>query len=50
MLVRSNESKEKSKKYKKLWIKIRDLIGLITKNIDDYDETFNLDDKLPLNK
>ena len=50
MLVRSNESKEKSKKYKNLWIKIRDLIGLITKNIDDYDETFNSDDKLPLNK
>ena len=49
-LVCSNESKEKSKKYKKLWIKIRGLIGLITKNLDDFDEKFNSDDKLPLNK
>ena len=55
MLVPLNESKEKIKKYKKLWIKIRDLIRSITKNSDDYDENymkikFNADDELPLNK
>ena len=38
-----------------MWSKIRDLIGSITKNSDDYDESymkikFNSDDKLPLNK
>ena len=36
-------------------MKIRDLIGSITKDSDDYDETYlkikiNLDDELPLNK
>ena len=55
MLVPLNESKEKIEKYKKLWIKIRDLIRSITKNSDDYDENymkikFNADDELPLNK
>ena len=54
-LVPTNESKEKNKKYEKLWIKIRDLIRSITKNSDDYDEKymkikFNSDDELPLNK
>ena len=54
-LVPPNESKEKIKKYGELWIKIKDLIRLITKNLDDYDEKymkikFNSDDKLPLNK
>ena len=29
-LVPTNESKEKIKKYEELWIKIGDLIGLIT--------------------
>ena len=54
-LVPTNESKEKIKKYKELWIKIRDLIRSITKNLDDYDKNhmkieFNWDDGLPLNK
>ena len=54
-LVPTNESKEKIKDYKELWSKIRDLIRLITKNSDDYNEKqmklkFNSDDKLPLNK
>ena len=54
-LVPTNESKEKNKKYEKLWIKIRDLIRSITKNSDDYDENymkikFNSDDELSLNK
>ena len=54
-LVPTNESKkEKEKKYEKLWTKIRDLIRLITKNSDNFDEkyikiNFNSDDKLPLN-
>ena len=30
-LVPTNERKEKTKKYEELWIKIRDLIRLITK-------------------
>ena len=43
------------KKYEELWSKIRDLIGSITKDSDDYNENYmkikcNLDDKLPLNK
>ena len=54
-LVPTNESKEKAKKYEELWIKIRDLIRSITKNLDDYDEKymkikFDSDDNLPLNK
>ena len=32
-LVPTNESKEKIKKYDELWIKFRDLIRLITKNL-----------------
>ena len=28
--------KAKKKKYEELWIKIRDLIGSITENLDDY--------------
>ena len=56
MLVPTNESKEKIKKYEELWIKIRvDLISWITKNADDCDENymkikFTSDEKLPLNK
>ena len=55
MLVPTNENKEKIKNYEEVWSKIRDLIRLITKNTDDYDEKcmkikFNSDDKLPLNK
>ena len=54
-LIPTNESKEKIKKYEELWIKIRDLIRSITKNLDDYDEKymkikFDSDDNLPLNK
>ena len=54
-LVPTNESKEMKKKYEELWSKIRDLIGSITKDSDDYNENYmkikcNLDDKLPLNK
>ena len=47
--------KRKIKKYKELFIKIRDLIRSITKNSDNYDEKymkikFNSDDELSLNK
>ena len=49
MLFHTKDSKEKFKKYEELWIKIRDLIRSITKNVDDYDEKcmkikFNSDD------
>ena len=52
-LVPTNKSKEKIKKYEELWSKIKDLIRLITKNSDDYDEKhmktkFNSYDELPL--
>ena len=55
MLVPTNESKEKIKKYEELWSKTRDLIRSVTKNADDYDEKymkikFNSDDELPLNR
>ena len=33
-------SKEKIKKYKEAWIKIRDLIRSVTRNSDDYDEKY----------
>ena len=54
-LVPTNKSKEKIKKYEELWIKIRELIRSITKNLDDYDEKhmeikFDSDDNLSLNK
>ena len=54
-LVPTDESKEKIKKYKEMWIKIRDLIRSMTKISDDYDEKymiikFNSDEKLPPNK
>ena len=53
-LVPANESIEKINKYEELWSKVRDLIMSITKNSDEYEETymkrkFNSDDKLPLN-
>ena len=46
--------KSKQKKYEDLWFKIRNLIRLITKISDDFDEKymkikFNSDDELPLN-
>ena len=48
-------SKEKIKKYKEAWIKIRDLIRSVTKNSDDYDEKcmkikFNSGEELPRHK
>ena len=54
-LIPTNQSKEKIKNYEEMWIKIRDLIRSITKNLDDYDEKymkikFDSDDNLPLNK
>ena len=54
-LIPTNQSKEKIKNYEELWIKIRDLIRSITKNLDDYDEKyikikFDSADELPLNK
>ena len=52
-LVPTDESKEKIKKYEELWIKIRDLIRLITKKLDDYDEKYmkiKFNGKLTLNK
>ena len=39
-LVATNESKEEMKKYGDLWIKIRYLVRLITKELDDYSETY----------
>ena len=36
----ANESKEKIKKCKELWIKIRDLIRPITKKLDDDDKKY----------
>ena len=55
MLVSTNESKDRIKKYDKLWIKIRDSIRLVTKKSDDYDDNqikIKLDshDELPPNK
>ena len=43
------------KEYEEFWSKIGDLIRLITKSTDDYDEKymkikFNSDNELPLNK
>ena len=40
ILVPTNESKEKIKKYEEPWIKIRDLISSITKKFDNYDEKY----------
>ena len=55
MLVPTNESEDKIKKYEELWIKNRDLIRPVTKKLDDYDEKymkikFETNDNLPLNK
>ena len=54
-LIPTYENKEKIKKYKELWSKIKDLIRSITKNSDDYDEKYmkmksDSDEDLPLNK
>ena len=55
MLVATNGSKEKFKKYEEIWSKVRGLIRSITKDADDYDKKymkikFNSDDELPVNK
>ena len=49
------KAKKKYKKSEELWCKIRELIRLITKNSDNYDEKymkikFNSDVHVPLNK
>ena len=54
-LFATNDSKDGIKKYEELWIKITDLITLVTKKADDYDEKFikiklDSDDTSPLNK
>ena len=54
-LVADNDIKEEIRKYKKLWIEIRDLTRSVTKNSDDYDEKymkikFNSHNELPPNK
>ena len=54
-LAPTNESKEKIKEYEEVWIKVRDLIRSIIKNLDDLDEKyekikFNSDEKLPQKK
>ena len=40
MLIPTNESKEKIKKYEELWSKFRDLIRSVTKTSDDHDEKY----------
>ena len=40
MLVSTNNSKEKTRKYEELWSKIRDLIRSMTKNSHDYYEKY----------
>ena len=54
-LFATNDSKDRIKNYEELWIKITDLITLVTKKADDYDEKFikiklDSDDILSLNK
>ena len=49
------KANKQKKKYEELWIKIRDLIRLITKSSDDHDQKYmkiksNSDDTLSLNK
>ena len=56
MKVKKNESKEKIKKYEEPWIKIRDSIRSITKNLNNYEKYMKIkfdsdgDYNLPLNK
>ena len=54
-LVADNDIKEEIRKYKELWIEIRDLTRSVTKNSDVFDEKymkikFNSHNELPLNK
>ena len=39
-VVLTYESKEKIERYEELWSKIRDLLRLITKSLDDYDQKY----------
>ena len=39
-VVPTTESKDKTKKYEELWIKIRVLIISMNKNLNDYDENY----------
>ena len=56
MKAKKNESKEKIKKYEEPWIKIRDSIRSITKNLNNYEKYMKIkfdsdgDYNLPLNK
>ena len=50
MKAKKKKKKKKNLKYEYLWSKITDLIGQLTKSSDEYDEKFNWDDELPLNK
>ena len=40
MLVATNGSKGKIKKYEEIWSKVRGLIRSITKDADDHDEKY----------
>ena len=53
--VPTNENKEKIKKYEKLWLKTRNFVRSITRNLNDSNEKymktkFDPDEKFPLNK
>ena len=55
LLVSTNDSKEKTKKYEELWSESRHLIRSLTKSSGNYDEKymkikFNSNYELPLNK
>ena len=39
-IVLTYESKEKIERYEELWSKIRDLLRLTTKSLDDYDQKY----------
>ena len=39
-VVLTYESKEKIERYEELWSKIRDLLRLTTKSLDDYDQKY----------
>ena len=54
-IVRINKSKEMEKNYEEMYIKIEDMMRLITNSSDHYDQkykknTLNWDNYLPLSK
>ena len=54
-LVHTDESKDTQKNCEELWNTIRDIVGSVTNNSDNYDKKymrikFNSDDNLPLKK